>query len=232
MLNVTRLDVALVERKLVSSRSRAQRAIRLGLVVVNGRVINKPSFQVKPRDGLAVASTADKPSGYWKLMQVQNACTLINAGDTVLDIGSSAGGFMLYALERANSVYAVEFNADLKRALDLIARQHPGKITVLQADAFTYDFHRLAGFFDVILNDVTAEPEASLRLLARCSIALKCGGRVLQVLKGKLSEEAKDRFKSSVEDMGFDILCILPSPKDELFIVGKKKRSVNAEEGI
>jgi len=216
----------------VSSRSRAQRAIRSGLVVVNGRVVCKPSFQIKPSDRIAVASVADRPSGYWKLMQVQNACSFIRAGDTVLDIGSSAGGFMLYALERANNVYALEFNADLKRGLNQIARKHPGKATVLHADAFTYDFHRFAGFFDVILNDITAEPEASLKLLARSAIALKRGGRVLQVLKGKMSEQSTDRFKRIVEDIGFDTLCILPSPKDELFIVGKKKRDVNAEEGI
>ncbi len=223
MYNVTRLDVVLVKKKLISSRSRAQRAVRLGLVIVNGRVINKPSFQVTPSDEIAVDVTADKPSGYWKLKQIQNACTRIETGDKVLDIGASAGGFMLCALEFAKSVYALEFSASFKRELDQIASHYPGKATILLADAFTYDYHHFAGYFDVILNDVTVEPEASLRLLARCVIALKVGGRVLQVLKGKMSEETLDRFKSSVEDMGFNILCSLTSQKDELFIIGQKK---------
>ncbi|MGZ4908188.1 MAG: S4 domain-containing protein [Halobacteriota archaeon] len=229
---MTRLDVVLVNKKLISSRSRAQRAIRLGLVIVNGRVINKPSFQVMPNDVIEIHVAADKPSGYWKLKQIQNACALIEAGDTVLDIGASAGGFMLYALELAKSVYALEFSATLKRGLDQIASQYPGKATVLHADAFIYDFDRFEGYFDVVLNDVTAEPEASLQLLARCTIALKVGGRVLQVLKGKMSEATADRFTSSVEDIGFNVLCSLTSQKDELFIIGEKKADSNAEEGI
>lgn len=220
---MTRLDVLLVKKKLISSRSRAQRAIRLGFVTVNGRVINKPSFQAMPNDVIAVDVTADKPSGYWKLRQIQNACTLIETGDTVLDIGASAGGFMIYALELAKSVYALEFSASLKPGLDQIARQYPGKATVLHANAFTYDFGRFAGCFDVVLNDVTAEPEASLMLLARCAIALKVRGRVLQVLKGKMSEATVGRFKRSIEDIGFNILCSLAGQKDELFIIGEKK---------
>ncbi len=139
---------------------------------------------------------------------------------------------MLYALEFARSVYALEFSASFKRKLDQIASQYPGKATVLHADAFTYDFRHYAGYFDVILNDVTVEPEASLRLLARCVIALKVGGRVLQLLKGKMREETLDRFKSSVEDLGFNILCSLTSQKDEVFIIGEKKAGLNAEEGI
>ncbi len=216
----------------MSSRSRAQRAIRLGFVMVNGRAINKPSFQVTPNDLIVVDVAADKPSGYWKLKQIQNACTIIETGDTVLDIGASAGGFMLYALELAKSVYALEVSASLKRGLDQIASQHPGKATVVNADAFTYDFDRFAGFFDVVLIDVTTEPGASLRLLAHSKIALKVGGRVLQVLKGKMSEETIGRYKYSIEDIGFNILCSLTSQKDELFIIGEKKAFVSAEEGI
>ncbi len=222
---MTRLDVALVTNKLTSSRSRAQRAIKLGLVIVNGRVINKPSYQVIPTDVITLDVTADKPSGYWKLKTIQNACTLIEAGDTVLDLGASAGGFMLFALELAKRVCALEFSSSLKHDLDAIASQYPGKATVLHANAFTYNFGRFAGYFDVILNDITVEPEASLGLLARCAIALKADGRALQVLKGKMTEATVRHFTTSMEDIGFRVLCSLTSQKDELFLIGEKSQA-------
>ncbi len=229
---MTRLDTALVRRGLISSRSRAQRAIKLGFVTVNGRVINKTSSQVTPDDAIAIDRMAQMPAGYWKLKAIQNACPFINTGDTVLDIGASVGGFTLYALELAKSVYALEFSSSLKHNLDQIESQSSGKVTVVRADAFAYEFGRLAGCFDVILNDVTAEPESSLRLLGRCMVSLKTGGRVLQVLKGKMSEETIDRFKIHIEGLGFSLLCSLTSHKDERFIVGEKKAGLNAEEGI
>ncbi len=229
---MTRLDSALVKRALISSRSRAQRAIKLGLVTVNGHVINKSSFQVVSDDAIVVDHMAGMPAGYWKLREIQNACAFINAGDTVLDIGASAGGFVLYTVELAKRVYALEFSNSLKRDLDEIAIQYPGKVTVLHADAFTYEFSSLAGCFDVILNDVTTEPAASLRILERCLVSLKTGGRVLQVLKGKISKPTEDRCKAHIEYLGFNVLCSLTSQKDERFIIGEKKASINAEEGI
>ncbi len=229
---MTRLDSALVKRQLISSRSRAQRAIMRGLVTVNGRVINKASFQVTPNDAIAVDRLAGMPAGYWKLREIQNSCAFINAGDTVLDIGASAGGFLLYTLEFAKRVCALEFSSALKQELDEIMIQYPGKVTVLHADAFTYEFSSLAGCFDVILNDITTEPAASLRILERCMVSLKIGGRVLQVLKGNISKQTIEYSKTHLEDLGFNVLCSLTSQKDERFIIGEKKASLNAEEGI
>ncbi len=222
---MTRLDSALVKQKLISSRSRAQRAVRLGFVTVNGRLITKPALQVTPADVIVVDAAADKPGGYWKLRQIQEACTLIKPDDVVLDIGASAGGFMLYALERAKSVYALEFSSSMKHNLDQIASQYPGQVTVLQADAFTLDFDHCADYFDVILNDITADPEASLRVLARSTIALKTGGQVLQVLKGKMSAEAVDYYKRIIEEIGYSISFSLTSHKEELFIVAEKMQA-------
>ena len=93
-----RLDLYLVREKLVASRSRAQRAIKSGLVAVDGMTILKPSFDVTRVNSVIVAASVDKPAGYWKLKGIQEAVGLIKIGDVVLDIGSSAGGFLWLSL--------------------------------------------------------------------------------------------------------------------------------------
>jgi len=48
------------------------------------------------------------PLEYWKLKEIQEKTNIIKAGDTVLDIGSSAGGFLLFASEIASLVHGIE----------------------------------------------------------------------------------------------------------------------------
>jgi len=87
--------------------------------------------------------------------------------------------------------------------------------------------------FDVILNDVTAAPNASLELLAKSSTVLKIGGRVLQVLKGKATEGAVEDFKERFEKRGFKTLSVMTGQKDELYFIAEKRvTETNAEEGI
>src|SRR5207244_7819154 len=53
-LRMTRLDQALVERRLCESREKAKRAIMAGLVRINSQIAKKPSDAVKPEDELAL----------------------------------------------------------------------------------------------------------------------------------------------------------------------------------
>jgi 23S rRNA (cytidine1920-2'-O)/16S rRNA (cytidine1409-2'-O)-methyltransferase len=228
-----RLDTYLVQEKLIASRSRAKRAIKSGFVVVDSRPIFKPSFEVTRLQIVTVAAAVDKPAGYSKLKEIQGAFELIKTGDVVLDIGASAGGFLWYAAELAESVYAVEFSSSFKRFLDAVAGCYPDKVHIIYADAFSFDFMSLGVDFDVILNDVTAAPNASLELLAKSSAVLKIGGRVLQVLKGKATEGAVEDLKERFETRGFKTLSAMTGQKDELYVIAEKRvTETNAEEGI
>ncbi|MGZ7132772.1 MAG: S4 domain-containing protein [Halobacteriota archaeon] len=228
-----RLDTYLVREKLIASRSRAQRAIKSGFVTVDGRIILKPSFDVTRPQIVTVAAAIDKPAGYWKLKEIQRAFELIKTGDVVLDIGSSAGGFLWYAAELAASVYAVEFSSSFKRFLDTVVACYPNKVYITYADAFSFDFMSLGIDFDVILNDVTAAPNDSLELLTKSSATLKIGGRVLQVLKGKAKGQAIEDFKERLEQRGFKTLRVMTGQKDELYVIAEKGvDETNAEEGI
>ncbi len=109
-----RLDKALVQLGLVATRSQAESYIRLGRVRVSGRLITKPGYfvhdlslveldqpeQFVSRAGLKLASVADKLAVDFR-------------DKTVLDVGSSTGGFTDYALSRgARRVICVDVGTD------------------------------------------------------------------------------------------------------------------------
>ncbi len=105
-----RLDQALVERGMCSSREKAQRAILAGQVRVNGRPAAKPSDRVRPEDGLALIEPEKYVSrGGWKLEHGLRHFGVAAAGVTAIDLGASTGGFTDCLLQQgAARVYAVD----------------------------------------------------------------------------------------------------------------------------
>lgn len=110
----SRLDQALVARKIVRSRSQAESYIKLGEVRVNGQVVTKPGFLVLETDGLELkAQTQYVSRAALKLESVAKTLGLQFKHAVVLDVGSSTGGFTDYALRQgADKVIAVELGTD------------------------------------------------------------------------------------------------------------------------
>ena len=95
---VVRLDIALVERGVTDSRSKAQRLIESGKVRVNGIVASKASLKVTAADTLDADLGDDYVSrGAYKLVgafDMFSQTGLRSAeGFDCLDIGASTGGF-------------------------------------------------------------------------------------------------------------------------------------------
>ena len=113
-MNKLRLDQAVVKLKLVASRSQAESYIKLGQVLVEGKVITKPGFLVGAEANITMSTTQQYVSrAALKLSSVTKALKLDFAGKTVLDVGSSTGGFTDYALRHgARKVIAVEVGTD------------------------------------------------------------------------------------------------------------------------
>ncbi len=109
-----RLDVAIVGRGLVTSRSQAESYIKLGKVTVNGRVITKSGELVQETDTLMVTATEQYVSrAALKLASVAEILQIDFTCKTVLDVGSSTGGFTDYALRHgALKSIAVEVGTD------------------------------------------------------------------------------------------------------------------------
>lgn len=110
MNNKQRLDTELVRLGLVATRSQAESYIKLGQVTVNGKVPNKPGFGVTSTDVIKVTASEQYVSrAALKLASVVEVLFIQFAGKTVLDVGSSTGGFTEYALKHgAKKVIAVE----------------------------------------------------------------------------------------------------------------------------
>lgn len=107
-----RLDVLLVSRGLVSSRSRARDLIERGLVLVDGRVAKKAGDPIAPDAHVAVAEGSGAglvSRGALKLQAALDHYQFDAAGRVAIDVGASTGGFTQVLLEAgAARVYAVD----------------------------------------------------------------------------------------------------------------------------
>lgn len=109
-----RLDQALVRQGLVPTRSQAEHYIKLGRVKVNGKQVTKPGAMVDEADELRLQSSEQYVSrAGLKLASVAQALSLEFGGKTMLDVGSSTGGFTDFALRHgARKVIAVDVGTD------------------------------------------------------------------------------------------------------------------------
>ncbi|QQS68994.1 TlyA family RNA methyltransferase [Candidatus Saccharibacteria bacterium] len=109
-----RLDVALTRRALVASRSQAESYIRLGKVLVNGRPGLKSGQLVSEADKIEVKTSVQYVSrAALKLESADSTFHVDWRGKTVLDVGSSTGGFTQYALQHgAKKVFAVDVGTE------------------------------------------------------------------------------------------------------------------------
>lgn len=109
-----RLDQLVYSRGLVPSRSQAESWIRLGKVTVNGKAVTKPGQAVDEQATIALTATEQYVSrAGLKLASVARALHLDFRGKTMLDVGSSTGGFTDYALRNgAKKVTAVDVGTE------------------------------------------------------------------------------------------------------------------------
>ncbi|MFX0070973.1 MAG: TlyA family RNA methyltransferase [Candidatus Hermodarchaeota archaeon] len=110
-----RIDILLVERRLVESRVKAQWLIKNGLVLVNGIEIIKPGKKID--NSLEIQLKSEFPyvgKGGLKLEAALKEFNISVKGKVCIDIGSSIGGFTDCLIKQdALRVYAVDTATDL-----------------------------------------------------------------------------------------------------------------------
>ncbi len=104
-----RLDLFLFQEKYVKSRTNAQNLIKLNKVLINGVIVNKPSYDVSNDDKIILLDNYDVNLGSLKISNIVHDFNLNLTDYICLDLGCSNGGFTNYLLKNgAKLVYCVD----------------------------------------------------------------------------------------------------------------------------
>jgi len=109
-----RLDKVIKRRRLIRSRSRAQRMIQAGRVKVDGRIVDRPGHPIDPEAEIEILAFESYVSrGGEKLEAALDRFRIDPRGKVCLDVGASTGGFTDCLLQRkAAKVYAIDVGHD------------------------------------------------------------------------------------------------------------------------
>jgi 23S rRNA (cytidine1920-2'-O)/16S rRNA (cytidine1409-2'-O)-methyltransferase len=114
---MVRLDKELVIRNLVETRTQAQETITAKKVQVNGKVVDKCSFNVENKDEISILENdlfKYVSRGGFKLEKALNVFEYEVKDLVVMDIGSSTGGFTDCCLQRgAKKVVAIDVGTNV-----------------------------------------------------------------------------------------------------------------------
>lgn len=150
-----RLDIALEQRGLAQSRSRARDAILRGTVRVNGTIIDKPGQLVAATDTIAIDDPASRyvSRAALKLIAGLDAAHIDPTGCVCLDVGSSTGGFTQVLTERgAAKIYAVDVGTD---QLHPSVRSLPAVVVLEQTNAKDLTQNHIPDPVDLLVCDVS-----------------------------------------------------------------------------
>jgi len=105
-----RVDVFLVENGMIQSREKAKKLIMAGMVMVNGKPADKPSFEVTDQDEITIKKEEKYVSrGGYKLEKAIKQFNIDLKDKVAMDIGASTGGFTDCMLQNgAKLVYAID----------------------------------------------------------------------------------------------------------------------------
>ena len=221
-----RLDVALFERGLVETRSKAQSLIMARRVLVNGQHVEKAGTNVASDDVVAIEAL-EHPwvgRGGMKLAHALREFAISVEGKVCADIGASTGGFTDVMLKSgARKVFAIDVGYG---QLDASLRNDPRVINREKVNARYLD----AKSFDEPIEFVSIDVSfISLKLILP-AVATFLGGEMVALIKpqfevgkgevgkgGIVRDEVKrDETVQSVvafaREIGFEVKKVIESP--------------------
>lgn len=150
-----RLDTYLSESGLAKSRSFAKILLEEGYVKVNGKVINKPSYDVSGNDRVFVTGSPYSyvSRGGVKLEGALNSFDCDVSGKVCVDIGASTGGFTDCLLKRgAVKIYAIDSGTE---QLDKMLSEDPRVVSIENFNARFLTEETIGEKCDVAVTDVS-----------------------------------------------------------------------------
>ncbi len=221
-----RLDVALVERGLVDTRSKAQSLIMARRVLVNGQFLDKAGANVTADDELAIAEL-EHPwvgRGGMKLAQALKSFDINLNGKVCADIGASTGGFTDVMLKSgALRVYAIDVGYG---QLDASLRNDPRVINREKVNARYLQAESFEEPIDFVSIDVSFIP---LKLILP-AVATFLRGELVALIKPQFEvgkhevgkggivrdpekrQAAVDGVVACARELGFDVQGVIESP--------------------
>lgn len=152
MVSKIRLDQLLVERKLLASRSLAQRMVMAGQVRVDDQVAIKPGTKVAADAAIVInAGPRYVSRGGEKLKAALDELVIEVENLTCADVGASTGGFTDCLLQHgAKKVYAI----DVGKGILHWKLRHDARVVVMEKTNARY-VHKLPEPVDLVTIDVS-----------------------------------------------------------------------------
>ncbi|MEK6698153.1 MAG: TlyA family RNA methyltransferase [Nitrospirota bacterium] len=227
-LKKLRLDRLLVDRGLVESREKGQALILSGQVMVNNQKVEKAGALV-PEDGDIRILGTPMPyvsRGGLKLEAALREFKVDVSGKTAMDVGASTGGFTDCLLQHGcKKVYAIDVGYG-QMAWKL--RQDPRVVVIERRNIRDIDPSLIPEPVDIAVIDVSF---ISLeKVIPPVQQFLKPGAAVVALIKPQFEvnreqvgkggivrdeaarEAAKERITAFVQEQGFDVRGVIPSP--------------------
>lgn len=225
-----RLDIYLVENMGIKSRSKAQEMIRGGFVTCNGKKASKTGLFVSEKDDIKITENdvlKYVSRGGLKLEKAIKEFDIDMNGLTVLDIGSSTGGFTDCALKHGTrKVVAVDVGTDI---MDTKLRKDPRVELHENTDIRDFDIDG-AGYADISLCVCDASfislpialsrlgaSQKEFKLITLIKPQFECGQKTAAKYKGVITDRQvhKDVLTHVLDEMkglGFSLQRLTFSP--------------------
>ena len=193
-----RLDQILFDRKLAESKSKAQAMIMAGQVFVEGRVINKSGYNIKPDAKIKIKDIGPEwvSRGAYKLIKALDENDIKVDNKTCMDLGASTGGFTEVLVKRnAKKVFAVDVGTNqlhekLKKMKEII------NIEKTNARYLTKDL--ITEFIELLVCDVSF---ISLKkVILPCLNFLKKNSVIIVLIKPQFESKKNETKKGVVKD--------------------------------
>ena len=190
-----RLDLFLEKNNFFDSRTKAKQAIERGEILVNGRVINKSSYQIND-DNVNIQYVYNSKYvslGGYKLEKALNDFEYNPKDLIAVDIGASTGGFTDCLLKNGvKKVYAVDLNDDL---LHKSLKENDKVIEVIKNAKFinVEDFNEP---IDLVVADLSFI--SSTIILPIISNIIDDEKDVILLIKPQFENDEKIKFKNGI----------------------------------
>ena len=222
-----RADILLVKSGVFPSRQKAIEAIKLGQVFANGKLLTKPSEKVEEKVEFKTTGEVLKyvSRGGFKLEKMITEFGLDLQNKTILDMGSSTGGFTDCALKHgAKKVFAVDVGsgqlADLLKADPRVVSMENTDIRTLSKDIFDecdYVVGDLSFISIIKVLDAIKDKTSAQKLALLIKPQFECGAEISKKYKGvirdyNLSKKICNQTQEKIMALGFKILATADSP--------------------